>query len=325
MAQRSAPVEESAIEDLNIVIFSDHHRGNGDGADDFRKCRNIYHAALGYYDSLASRLFLLGDVEELWERLLLTVIDTYEGTLELEKRFFDRGAGVRFFGNHDDSLKWPWNLSQIEKYIGDFPLHEALRIKVHQDGEALGELFFAHGHQGILYTGLHRFIVKRFWAPIQRLTGIGVGIPSSDHRLRYAHEQAMYDWTNAQPDPLLMICGHTHHPVFMSTALEETVRNELQSLVESGASEEVLAMKQAELQWVLADQEETVSAMPQNARPTYFNTGCCSFADGTITGIEISHGQIRLVRWSSARGKPERIILRAADLASVLRQCARTE
>jgi hypothetical protein len=33
------------------------------------------------------------------------------------------------------------------------------------------------------------------------------------------------------------------------------------------------------------------------ATPCYFNTGCCSFGDGDITGIEIADGEIRLVRW----------------------------
>ena len=50
-----------------IVIFSDHHRGTGDAADDFRRCEHAYTAALGYYLEEGYRLFLLGDVEELWE------------------------------------------------------------------------------------------------------------------------------------------------------------------------------------------------------------------------------------------------------------------
>jgi hypothetical protein len=31
--------------------------------------------------------------------------------------------------------------------------------------------------------------------------------------------------------------------------------------------------------------------------PCYFNTGCCSFSDGDITGIEIENGRIRLIKW----------------------------
>ena len=32
--------------------------------------------------------------------------------------------------------------------------------------------------------------------------------------------------------------------------------------------------------------------------PVYFNTGCCRFDDGDITGIEIDNGKIRLIKWS---------------------------
>ena len=39
--------------------------------------------------------------------------------------------------------------------------------------------------------------------------------------------------------------------------------------------------------------------------PCYFNTGCCSYGDGDVTGIEISGGLIRLVRWLNDESKPE--------------------
>ncbi len=31
-------------------------------------------------------------------------------------------------------------------------------------------------------------------------------------------------------------------------------------------------------------------------KPSYFNTGCCCFTDGDITGIEIEEGEIRLIK-----------------------------
>ncbi len=43
-------------------------------------------------------------------------------------------------------------------------------------------------------------------------------------------------------------------------------------------------------------------------KPSYFNSGCCCFDDGTITGIEISAGFIRLIKWSLTDGKPRRIV-----------------
>jgi len=56
----------------------------------------------------------------------------------------------------------------------------------------------------------------------------------------------------------------------------------------------------------------------ESLKPTYFNSGCCCFEDGTITGIEITDGFIRLIKWSKVNGVPTRIIAeetRLADLA----------
>ena len=33
--------------------------------------------------------------------------------------------------------------------------------------------------------------------------------------------------------------------------------------------------------------------------PCYFNTGCCKYADGDITGMELLDGELRLVKWSA--------------------------
>ncbi len=321
VALDEAPVETHQLDDLRLVVFSDHHRGTGDRADDFRKCRKIYHAALGYYESLKYRLFLLGDIEELWERLLVSVVTEYQSTLDLERRFFADGRGVRFIGNHDEMLKLPWNRSVIDKHIAGAPLHDGLRIAVKDGEKECGEMLFAHGHQGIRYTSLHRFVVRRLWAPIQRLTGLGLGVPSSDHSLRQTHERAIYDWAVSLERRLLLICGHTHHPVFMSTAWEQTVREQLEELKASNAGAEAIALKQAELHWVMTDLDELRSSLPEGAQPCYFNSGCCSFSDGDITGIEISDRCIRLVRWSGNGGHPRRAVLREADLCGVLASC----
>jgi hypothetical protein len=51
-------------------------------------------------------------------------------------------------------------------------------------------------------------------------------------------------------------------------------------------------------------------------RPSYFNTGCCSFGDGDVTGLEFAEGRVRLVRWLDNEGK-------AASRSSLPRTCAR--
>ncbi|MGZ3873449.1 MAG: metallophosphoesterase, partial [Mucilaginibacter sp.] len=61
----------------------------------------------------------------------------------------------------------------------------------------------------------------------------------------------------------------------------------------------------------------------KNSRPpdfkgyldTYFNSGCCCFNDGDITGIEIADASIRLIKWEYGPGrKSERIVLEECRL-----------
>src|SRR5688572_20608242 len=47
---RDAPVVDVDPAEERLVIFSDHHKGARDGADDFAGCEENYAAALGYYD-----------------------------------------------------------------------------------------------------------------------------------------------------------------------------------------------------------------------------------------------------------------------------------
>src|SRR5689334_14111655 len=120
-----------------IVIFSDHHKGSRDGADDFRVCEPAYNAALAYYDRLRYTLIVLGDVEELWEEWPETTLKAYPHTLQLEGKFHGAGRYVRFWGNHDDA----WSHSDlVEKWLvpalGGAPLkvYETLILHV-RDGE----------------------------------------------------------------------------------------------------------------------------------------------------------------------------------------------
>jgi hypothetical protein len=53
--------------------------------------------------------------------------------------------------------------------------------------------------------------------------------------------------------------------------------------------------------------------------PCYFNTGCCRFKDGDITGIELVDGEIRLVRWGKVVQDPENRYLERMPLTSVFR------
>jgi hypothetical protein len=86
------PTADVELDELRWVIFSDHHKGARDGADDFRRCERSYNAALAAYLERGYTLVALGDVEELWECSPAEVLEHYAHTLELERELHEADA-----------------------------------------------------------------------------------------------------------------------------------------------------------------------------------------------------------------------------------------
>ncbi|MGH7548075.1 MAG: metallophosphoesterase [Gemmatimonadales bacterium] len=310
------------------VIFSDQHRGQRDGADDFRRCERPYNAALGYYLEKGYTLVLLGDVEELWKSTPRRVVESYPHTLELEGEFHARDRYVRIYGNHDDEWASEGAVRRhLRAFLPGVHVHEGLRLSVRANGAACGTLLLVHGHQGTTYSDRHRgvgrFLVRHSWRHAQRLFRISTNTPARDFRLRARHETAMYWWAASQTR-LVVIAGHTHRPVFMSQSHIRHLEAELdaaRTLLAAEASsverQDGVARWRARLEWAKALEKpyrETAEAAAIAWEPCYFNTGCCSFSDGNITGIEIEGGKIKLVRWPDHSGRPEPEVLATADL-----------
>jgi hypothetical protein len=290
-----------------LVVFSDHHKGAGDAADDFRRSERAYTAALGYYLAAGHRLFVLGDAEELWEEKPEPVLDRYAPVFALEAEFAAAGRYERFWGNHDDQWESDWAVRRrLGKALPRIKVREGLKLRVRRDGKPDVVLFFVHGHQGTLESDrwgwLSRLAVRLFWRPLQRITGWSATTPARDFRLRAMHDRAMYDWARTRPDPVVLIAGHTHRPVFgRCTPPGPPARpaDELRPLVAAataaGEHPRAEALR-AELEYALAverDPDHAITVEP----PCYFNTGCCSFPDGDVTGLELADGELRLVRW----------------------------
>ena len=331
--------ESVGIKKLKLIAFSDHHRGQNDGADDFRACKAAYHAALGYYLEAGFTLYLLGDVEELWECQPKKPVETYRDTLELERQFVQLGRYKRLWGNHDDEWQYP---RQVKRFLKTYITHygenltvsEGAMITLTSKGKPLGELFFIHGHQGTLeadrFAWLSRLAIRYLWRPFQRLTKIKPPTPMRDLQLRLDEEVALHSWASEQP-ALILISGHTHHPVFSSISHEGRLKSEIEELrqrLESTGNpadhhqlQQEISEKSAELNWVLAQSDGVALEISIEQKPCYFNTGCCSFPDGDITGIEIEDGKIRLVRWPDDEGNPRKKILQEGDLKEILRLC----
>jgi UDP-2,3-diacylglucosamine pyrophosphatase LpxH len=293
----------------SLVIFSDHHKGIGDPADDFRRCEHAYTAALGYYLEAGYQLFVLGDSEELWEERAGPVIEHYGDVLGLEAQFARPGPGLeRFYGNHDD--QWASG-RQVAKHLrsvfGDITVRDGLRLRVDRAGGTPTTLFFVHGHQGTAdsdrWGRFSRLFVRHVWRPLQRRTGYSATTPSRDYRLRAKHDRAMHEWAQLRADRIL-IAGHTHRPVFGRCKPDPPPTRPIAEL-EMALEQAKRAHDAATAAAVRAELEYARTAVrrPENVAtvspPCYFNTGCCSFPDGDVTGLEIADGEIRLVRWPS--------------------------
>src|SRR5919199_477242 len=188
-ARRAAVRREITVDD-RVVIFSDHHKGARDGADDFQRCERAYNAALVYYHYLGWHLVELGDVEELWENTISEVTSNYPETLRLAAAFQADGRYTRFYGNHDlawqDAELFAENMA-AHGYAGVAPLGSQILAVKDASGRVLGELLLVHGHQGTADSDRHarssEFFVHRAWRPVQALLNRPWNTPSVDWRL----------------------------------------------------------------------------------------------------------------------------------------------
>jgi hypothetical protein len=321
-ALAGADVEVLDLQQRAVAIFSDHHKGARDGADDFQRCERAYNAALGYYLDRGHRLLVLGDAEELWECHPEEVLTAYPRTLELEAEFHKHGRYERFWGNHDDQWRHP---GQVKKHLGPiFPelqVREALRLRVINDGTELGVLFLVHGHQGTLDSDrlawLSRLVVRYAWRPLQRRLNVRSTSPAVDWVLREAHDRAMFEWARRQRS-LVLVAGHTHRPVFGVSQPQPDLVSLETADPEAAAAATHSAERRAENEWNRAEERRVNAQRPEPmVPPCYFNTGCCSFGDGDVTGLEIADGQIRLVRWPNESGHPLPTILACEKLSRI--------
>jgi hypothetical protein len=331
--EREQAEQEIDLRTSRIVVFSDHHKGSRDGADDFRGCERAYAAALAHYLEDGYRLIVLGDVEELWECSPKEVVAAYEDVLKLESEFHSAGRYDRFFGNHD--LQWSERgevETHLRKFFPGLDVRESLKLRVVDNGNRLGLLFLTHGHQGTLdsdrWAWLSKPFVRHVWRPLQIRLNMRSTVPSRDFQLRQRHDEAMFTWARNHAAKPILIAGHTHRPVFwvstppVKESAEELARELAAARASDKPDREKLAKLHARLEFVRAERRENGPPPIAIDPPVYFNTGCCSFGDGDVTGIEIADGEIRLVRWPDDDDQPLPKVLVTAHLDEVLDRVA---
>jgi UDP-2,3-diacylglucosamine pyrophosphatase LpxH len=299
-----------------VIILSDQHRGNRDGADDFAVCEKTYLAALNYYSERKFYYVNLGDCEELWENTMFGIEKFNKEVYAAEKLFIDQEAYCKVFGNHD--LFWdndPLSKFWLKKIYGKaIRIFTGVLIRVDFMGGEWLDIFCTHGHQGDKQSdgnAFSKWFVSYIWGPLQKLLEININSPSANDNLKTLHNMYMYDWSAAQ-ERTLLVTGHTHQPVFNSlTHLERLY----QRLEKARTLNDADAQAKIEAEIPRRKREyDFINHSFDKMKPTYFNSGCCCFDDGTITGIEICDGFIRLIKWNLSDGKPARIVAEEESL-----------
>jgi len=167
---------------------------------------------------------------------------------------------------------------------------------------------------------ISRFVVRLFWRAFQILTGKGRTTPAKDACLRAKHDTQMYEWARKQLK-LILIAGHTHRPVWSSMTHLQQLSLELDTLEQLPPAERPAdySTKLERLQDEIRVREAKYPPCNDTIKtqPSYFNTGCCCFEDGDITGIELDAGQIRLVKWGGDNGAIARQCLRQSQLSEL--------
>ena len=321
--------QELDLESARVIIFSDLHKGSRDSADDFRRSERAYQAALGYYLEEGHTLITLGDVEELWKYTPDEVIAAYSQSLKLEGEFHGQGRYLRFWGNHDDLWRHPDAVAKrLGRFYPELKVREALKLRVKSGDQELGLAFLVHGHQGTAdsdrFGWFSKRVVRHVWRPAQRRFGFSATTPAMDWSLRQRHEEAMFRWARSHSAKPLMIAGHTHRPIFGTSRPPkpelrpvDEIESDLRAATAGAGSRDRIASLRAELEWTEADERRAAPPIPIQP-PCYFNTGCCCFPDGDVTGIEVAEGKIRLIRWPADDEKPAGKVLVEDDLRDVL-------
>ncbi|CAN5155269.1 metallophosphoesterase [soil metagenome] len=303
----------------SVIIFSDQHKGARNGSDDFMLAEKNYLAALDYYNDNKFYFVNLGDNEELWENTIFQVIKYNKATFEKERLFIERNAYTKIIGNHD--LFWkndPFAQQYIKTiYEQELKIFESIVLRVKMETKNV-DVFCTHGHQGDAQSDgnlFSKWFVSYVWGPLQTFLEINTNTPSTNNNLKTLHNTLMYEWAYNQPYCLL-ITGHTHQPVFKSLTHLESLYLKLEDAKEKNDTETIQKIE-AEIPRRRREYDFVNNSF-RNMNSSYFNSGCCCFDDGTITGIELDKGFIRLIIWSYKDGVPTRSVAEEASLYELM-------
>lgn len=250
-----------------FIIMSDCHRGDGNWSDSFAQNQNIYFAALSHYFSENYTYIELGDGDELWEyRNMNDILHEHSDAFWLMKNFYKNNSLYMIYGNHDMVKK---NYKFVEKNLYKYLSQRDNKFfDLFKDIKVHEGLILKHKESGIKILLLHGHQVDFLNSTIWKI----------------ARFLVRYLWR-----PMENFCLKD----VTRTAKNYKKKNEVaQRLTE----------------WVIKENKIVIAGhthrpmFPEPGEPPYFNDGSCVHPR-CITGIEITNGQIALIKWSVKSGE----------------------
>jgi len=258
-----ASAEEIPIDDCSrIVMMCDCHRGDGSWGDGFSRNRNLYLAALNHYYRNDYTYIEIGDGDDLWEiHKLSDIINVHRDVFRLLAKFFAQDRLYFIFGNHDMVKK---DSAYVKKNLFRyFDERKKEFIPLFKDIKC---------HEGLVLrytvTGDKIFLTH----------GHQIDLLNYD-MWKLGRFLVRYLWR-----PLNLFGINDPTSTAKNYRKKERVENKL-------------------TQWVIREQNMLISGhthrpmFPEAGEPPYFNCGSSVHPDN-ITGIEITEGNITLIKWN---------------------------
>ncbi|NRA92987.1 MAG: metallophosphoesterase family protein [Psychroserpens sp.] len=245
-----------------FILFSDCHRGDNSFADDFANNRNIYFHALQHYFNEGFNYCELGDGDELWENLSFnSILNAHKNVYMLMKQFYEEQRLHMIWGNHDMVYRNP---SYVQKHLSTY-----FDPKIGEEVELFCDIAY------------HEAIILKHSESGQELF------------LMHGHQA---DWWN------YLFWKWSR---FMVRVLWKplNVMGIADPTSPAKNYKELIKIERRTKKWI-AENDNLVTIAGHTHRPRFpepgsipfFNDGSCVHPR-SITGLEIEHGAISLIKW----------------------------
>jgi UDP-2,3-diacylglucosamine pyrophosphatase LpxH len=248
-------------ENSNYVFFSDCHRGDGSLSDEFTRNQNIYLHAMEYYYQNGFVYVENGDGDELWEHADFKHIkNAHVEVFEIIKRFFDENRLIMIYGNHNIYLK---NQEYVEKnYYRNYDEYHEVFYDFLPGLKPIEALVLKNEK-----TGQDIFIVHGMQGDFPNDQIWFLTMLSLKYFWRYLHAFGVQSPTS---------------PVKNINKRHKIEKNYTKWI------------KKHKVMLICGHTHRF--KYPKTKDLPYFNSGCCIYPT-SITAIEITGGNIQLVRW----------------------------